>query len=156
MALPTLSVPVADLALAWGPDPTGQGDMMVDFVLAPDADLALVIGVARMVQDVTRWIYVSVGGDPFNPSYGSPFWSFVGQPLALSLDFYEAMLAQGETVFQATQAQEYKQGWRTADDCVDHFENVSIQLGPGGLSLVFNLNVISLSGASGPVAAQIG
>lgn len=155
MALPNLAIPVADLALDWIPDPTGQATLQVDFTLAEDNDIALVVGLARMTQDVERWIYTPVGADPFNPTYGSPFWSFVGQPSQLDTSFYEAMLSQGETVFKATQAEEFRQGWRTQDDMVDHFENVNIRVGADGLSLVFDINVVSQSGASAPVQAVV-
>lgn len=155
MALPNLAIPVADLSVNWIPDPTGEATLQVDFVLAEDNDLALVVGLARMTQDVERWIYTPVGGDPFNPTYGSPFWSFVGSPQVLDTDFYEAMVVQGETVFQATQADEFRQGWRTQDDMVDHFENVSVLIGPDGVSLVFDINVVSQTGASAPVQAVI-
>jgi hypothetical protein len=103
----TLTQPVADLAITYTPSTT-SGSVVVDLSLSPAGDAALVVGKARLAQDMARWLATPVGSQFSDPSFGSSLWAVLGRPSEASDETYisaveelESSLLHSQTVAAA-------------------------------------------------------
>ena len=149
MPVPSFVTPTADLALSFTPSAIG-GPLVVDFVLTPAGDLALVTGVDRLAQDVTKALYTPLGADPFNPTYGNALINEIGHPVQPTTDYYIDLLHQFEADFIAKQATDAAAGFLSLDEQADRFEELNVQILNGTL-LTITLRVVAKSSASAAV-----
>lgn len=157
MPLPQFNNPYGDVGATWTPvDSSPYGQVLVELAITPAADMAVVFGFNRMVQEIVRWLYTPPGSDPLNPDYGNPLWTVLGTPWGLGVDAYQQLILQGCDTFITWQAEAFRQGWISQDAMVDHFEQVVVVLGADGVSLNVNMVAVSKTGASGPILARVG
>jgi hypothetical protein len=90
---------VADLALSYTPSGTAAGNVVVDLALGPAGDAALVVGTARLAQDMARFLATPAGAHFSDPTYGTSLWSMIGRPAEASDEVYTSAVEELESSF---------------------------------------------------------
>lgn len=153
---------VGDWRLTLAPN-LATGEVTADLTLTPQGDLALVTGIDRLVQMVILWLLTPQGQNPWDPTYGNPFYTQLGRPTGPDYaEGYLAMLAAAEEAFLTHQDQAARAGQLTPDELVDHFSDETVRVtGAGQLTLSFSIHArsgvgtaVNLPFAAGLAAGQ--
>ena len=151
LMLPPITTPTTDLAYTFGATPDGQ--IMVDYVLSADGDLAVVSGVARLAQDVVRWLYTPPGADPYTPAAGNRLYAEVGQPVAADLAHYVQAVDATLSDFAACQQLDLAAGNLAADAVLATWDTPVVVR--AGSLLQVSLHLYAASGDATAVAATL-
>src|SRR4051794_11165822 len=107
----TLTQPVADLGITYTPSSSASGAVVVDLALSPAGDAALVVGKARLAQDMARFLATPAGAHFADPSFGTALWAQIGRPSEASDETYIAMVEEAESAFLHGQTIAAAQGY---------------------------------------------
>lgn len=115
-----LTTPTADLALVYARQVVnGAPQTVCDLTATPAGDLGLVVGPKRLTQDLTLFLAIPQGQDPFDPTRGNPLWAQVGRPISATNDDYRAMVEQAEVTFAHDQSIAAAAGFLNLDEQLD-------------------------------------
>jgi hypothetical protein len=137
----------ADFRLIFTPN-LATGEVVQDFVLTPQGDIALVTGIDRLVQMIILWLLTPLGVNPWDTTYGNPYYSQLGRIAGPDLqETYLAMLDTCQAAFLSTQEQAAQAGQLTQDEMVAKFsaQHISV-VGVGQVMVSFT--IVAQSGAS--------
>ena len=137
----------ADFRLAFSPNLV-TGEVVQDFVLTPQGDIALVTGIDRLVQMIVLWLLTPLGANPWDPTYGNPYYSQLGRIAGPDLqETYLSILDTCQAAFLATQEQAAQAGQLTQDEMVAKFTNQQVAVVGVGQVMV-SFTIVARSGAS--------
>jgi len=131
--------------------------LTIDFQYAPNGDLAVVAGLDLLLQTVTRWMTLRVGGFPFRPTYGNPVLDLPGQATpADPTSEITALVQVAEATFLQAQAQAAARGQLSPAETATAFGAPQVAKGakPGQYLLTFT--VTNAANQTGVVTVPVG
>jgi hypothetical protein len=125
----------------------GTGEVVIDMALNSTGDLAIVVGIDRLMQMILIWLLTPLGQVIWEPNFGNPYFAQLGRPVGQSTQqLFLDMLSSCERAFLINQDQAAQAGSLTADEMVDHFQDELVTIvGPGIINVSFT--VVARSGA---------
>jgi hypothetical protein len=149
--VPPVTTPTTDLGMSFTTTPDGQ--VVLDYRVGADGDLALVSGTDRLAQDVTKWLYTPPGADPFTPEAGNTLYADVGQPAAPDLSAYAQTIDATLTDFAARQQADLAAGTLVAESVLASWDPPALTR--SGSLLSITLRLYAQSGDATTVAATL-
>jgi len=125
--------PTADLQLSYSVSPTSPGAVLVDLVLSPAGDAALVAGSARLAQDLQRFLVTPAGSHFADPSYGTSLWAQIGRPAEASDETYLSMVEEAESAFLHGQTVAAAAGYLALDSQLEAITDTRIDRSQPGI-----------------------
>lgn len=128
--------------------------LTVDYPLASDGDLAVVVGPSRLQQYLVRFLYQTPGADPFDPTYGNKVLLRQGTPILSDNTQYAQDVLDSLALFKARMTQNLAAGTISPDEMPASF-TVTAQINPTTATLSVFVTAYSVSGVQVQAAASL-